>query len=240
MKCIRPPHIRRDDMPYCCQVEYYRTADISFWMNQQRTNKTHTNSIALLDEIQEKEGDHVALSQMKNEDMPRYVVLFAILLDLGRGLYLNLFIRSGFQDSNLGVMPLQSFLEVKDRLVRGYVQDAEKIVAEFHDRVFLYHPLPLESIHSKSTASMFPDKEHGRWIIPYCRRQRVNTKGGTAQVWQAAVPAHVVPTSLASKIRQSEYDDPEYGKVNITFSSLLLHILPALAFPPWMNIYLAL
>jgi hypothetical protein len=207
--CCRRADTPPEDIPYCCRIEYFRTNEIIHWMQRRDTNESTSNASALLAEVQKNDNERV--HRIRSTEITEYLIVFAILLDLGYGQYISVFVRSGIKDERLDNIPPSYIEALREDLDRRNVQDAPLVVEEFQHRLFLYRPSPFYSI--ESTAHRFHDSKHGRWIMPFCRRARINTKGGTAEVWQVSIREFLVPDSLKSKIRLAEYEDPEYGKV---------------------------
>ena len=57
------------------------------------------------------------------------------------------------------------------------------------------------------------------YILPFCRRETVNEKGGTASVDQVAVQEEQVPKELRKVLEKAWYKDKDFGPVSLICQS---------------------
>ncbi|KAI2619905.1 hypothetical protein GGR54DRAFT_639670 [Hypoxylon sp. NC1633] len=187
----------------CCGREFYRTAEIVRWMLHTDTNEPTSNAGMLLDEVYQDSLHRPRSKDISNEDR-RCLVVFAILLELGFGHLVEHFQRYDIIDKKLPMRDIPGIEPLKKH-IRG-VGPAE-FWKQFQERMWLYYSCPLE-LGMRNT---FLDPDRGRWIMPFCKRQPINSKGGTAQVWEVAVQESLVPLKLALAIGLSKFKDDEHG-----------------------------
>ncbi|KAI0128203.1 hypothetical protein F4776DRAFT_199282 [Hypoxylon sp. NC0597] len=190
-----------------CGREYYRTEDIVKWMRRTDTNGPANNAGLLLTEAYKqyphKNHVHNPTSEDITKEDHRCLIVFAILLEIGYGYLIHIFLRHNITDIKLPELPDTERL--KESLIRGEVKDIAEFWEAFKKKMWLYYPCPLRL----GMQSTFLDAD-GRWIMPFCKRQRINLKGGTAQVWEVVVPEPLVHEGLAKVVRKP-YLDEEHG-----------------------------
>ncbi|KAI1410206.1 hypothetical protein F5Y13DRAFT_202335 [Hypoxylon sp. FL1857] len=192
----------------CCGREYYRSNEIVKWMLRRDTDEMTTNAGLLLTEAYQSLGSihHPASWKISNEE-DRCLIVLAILLELGYGQVTDVFQRYGIIDKKLPMTDIPNTELLEKDLERVGIQDTEAFWERFKERMWLYYPCPLDFGMRKT----FLDPDRGRWIMPFFKRQRVNMKGGTAQVWEVAVQESLIPRKLAMAAGRSVYTDLEHG-----------------------------
>ncbi|OTA58295.1 hypothetical protein K449DRAFT_397906 [Hypoxylon sp. EC38] len=188
-----------------CGREYYRSNEIIKWMLRKGTDELTTNAGLLLTEVYQ--SLHLPQSWKISNGEDRCLIVFAILLELGYGQLIDVFQRSGTIDKKLPISDISNTELLEKDLRKWGIRDTEGFWESFKERMWSYHPCPL----SLGMRNMFSDPDRGRWIMPFCKRQRINMKGGTAQVWEVVVQESQVPHSLALAAGRSVYTDSEYG-----------------------------
>ncbi|KAK8077667.1 serine/threonine protein kinase [Apiospora saccharicola] len=197
---------------YCCTKDFYDTDKIVDWMLLSNGQPEQTNAAALLSAAQDS-----APSMLNEPSRPRardlgrngrdcYIV-FAILLNLDYGFLIDIFQRFGIIDRNLPNETLPCPDAFKLDLQR-YVQDVDKLISDFDNMRFMFQRVSIEL----NMSAVYFDSQQGRWVSPFCRRKLINTKGGTAQVWEVSVQDRLLTRELKESLKRSEYDDPVYGK----------------------------
>ncbi|XXG99358.1 hypothetical protein Hte_005695 [Hypoxylon texense] len=189
-----------------CGREYYRTNEILTWMRSTSPNKQISNTSWLILEAHGPTFNIPHSDEIDNKDSCCLNV-FAILLELGCGHLILAFQRYRITDTSLPDLPNMKLLE-QDLISKGHLtsSNAEIFWERFQEKMWLY-PCTL-GLHMTRT---FLDPNRGRWIMPFCKRQRVNLKGGTASVWEVAIQESLVPRSLAARVSRSAYEDNEHG-----------------------------
>ncbi|KAI1101815.1 hypothetical protein F4804DRAFT_314785 [Jackrogersella minutella] len=191
-----------------CGREYYHSRKIVEWMLYQGDKEPATNVGLLLTEAYQRIGSihhHSSWKISKEED--RCLIVFAILLEIGYGHLIDVFQRHGIIDKRLPTRDRSDTEYLEKDLERKGVYNTKQFWERFQERMWLYYPCPLD-LGMRTT---FRDPDRGRWIMPFCKRQRINMKGGTAQVWEVAVQESLVPRKLAITTERSEYKDNEHG-----------------------------
>ncbi|OTB00362.1 hypothetical protein M426DRAFT_236804 [Hypoxylon sp. CI-4A] len=183
--------------------EYYHGTEIVNWMLRTDMNKPATNAGLLLTEVYLQKSYDLQYnpSKISNEEN-RCLVVFALLLELEYGHLIDVFQRYDIIDKKL---PKRDMSENKADFQKAGVQVPADFWIRFEELMWQYFPCPLKL----EMSSVFLDPNHGRWVMPFCKRQRVNEKGGTAQVWEVAVQEAHVPRRLAKAV--SSYQDHVYG-----------------------------
>ncbi|KAI1370250.1 hypothetical protein F4677DRAFT_457997 [Hypoxylon crocopeplum] len=189
-----------------CGRDYYRADDIVKWMRRTDTNEPTINAGLLLTEAYKRNSSYIY--HLNSADISfgenRCLIVFAILLELGCGHLIHVFQRHKFVDERLPELPdAESLLR---ELSRGRIGNVNEFWTSFQEKMWLYYPCRLKFRMSNT----FLDPGRGRWIMPFCKRQPVNMKGGTAQVWEVVVPEPLVPHSLAEVVGEP-YNDNDHG-----------------------------
>ncbi|KAI1760751.1 hypothetical protein GGR53DRAFT_62938 [Hypoxylon sp. FL1150] len=191
-----------------CGRHYYRTNDILKWMRSSSPNKRISNTDRLLIEAHEAYEPTLKIpnsDEVDNQDSCCLNV-FAVLLELNYGHLILLFQRYRITDKSFHDLPNKESLE-QDLLRKALISDAKDFWERFQEKMWLY-PCPL-GLHMTSA---FLDPGRGRWVMPFCKRQPISMKGGTASVYEVAVEESLVPLSLQAKISSSAYDDNDHGR----------------------------
>lgn len=191
-----------------CGREYYRTSEIVRWMLHRDSAESKSNVELLLAEVyhQSKSLRHPSFEQISNGD-DCCLVVFAILLELNYGHLIDVFQRSKIVDKRLPMHDGLFTIHLENKLRESGIEDAKSFSECFLEKTWLYCPCRVEfGMHNT-----FLDPGHGRWIMPFCKRQPINMKGGTAQVWEVAVQESLVDRKLAMAAGRSAYQDKEHG-----------------------------
>ncbi|KAI1453403.1 hypothetical protein F4805DRAFT_377169 [Annulohypoxylon moriforme] len=191
-----------------CGRQYYRTIEIIKWMLRKDTAEPTTNVGLLLTEVYHQSSSlHLPSSWMISDGDGRCLTVFAILLELNYGHLIDVFQRYNITDQRLPTREIPDTRLLENDLRKGGIKDTEHFWGCFLDKMWLYYPCVLDF----GMRTTFLDPDRGRWIMPFCKRQRINMKGGTAQVWEVAVQESLVPRKLAMEAGRSEYRDNEHG-----------------------------
>ncbi|KAK7948477.1 uncharacterized protein PG986_009363 [Apiospora aurea] len=197
---------------YCCTKTFYDTGEIVDWMLLKKEQSEQTNAAALLSAAQDSyhvmrnEPGRSKASDLGKDGRNCYIV-FAILLNLDCGFLIHHFQRFNITDGNLRNETLPSLDALKHEL-QGAVQDVDRLISNFDDMRFMFERVKMDL----NMSAVYLDSHQGRWVSPFCKRQLINTKGGTAEVWQVAVQDRILTSELKDRLKRSEYDDPQYGK----------------------------
>lgn len=134
-------------------------------------------------------------------------LVFSILLDIGHPDLLDIFHAAKILDHHLSFADYY-YPELRARLASAsYIPEKiDKIVADFDRNKRSYCITEL-----KQRSDSF---HNGKWILPICRKERINDKGGTATIWQILVKSEVLSEELKKAVPHAEIDDPEFGLVS--------------------------
>ncbi|KAK8862219.1 hypothetical protein PGQ11_008454 [Apiospora arundinis] len=211
--CLRAGSESGEWVTHCCTKDFYHTSEIVKWMRQKNGKTGLTNLSALLSAAQDS-GHHLRNQpgRLKASDLEKIgresYIVFAILLNLDCGFLIRTFQRFGITDGNLSNEGLSNLDTLKEDLQQSSVSDVNKLLNMFDDMRFMFQHVVMDL----NTPTVYSDRRRGRWISPFCRRQLINNKGGTAQVWQVSVQDRFLSTGLKERLKRSEYNDPVYGK----------------------------
>ena len=112
------------------------------------------------------------------------LLVFSLLLELGRGDFIHYFLRSGLTDSKLP-FPMTSLKQAK---TSGDGSETVDFTRQFFERQWAFCPLTFD-------LGMGVDLPSST-VIPIQQRRQINSKGGTASIWQIVVPEEFVGDSL--------------------------------------------
>lgn len=127
----------------------------------------------------------------------RCLLVFCILLELGQGDLIHLFQRRNGIDRRLPI-PLLSLREIAKDI--GVI-NPDELADGFNNLQWRFCPAIIE----KDMGRDFKENE----ILPFCHKEKINDKGGTAQLWQIEVPEEFVGPELAEAISEGgKYNNP--------------------------------
>ena len=138
------------------------------------------------------------------------LLVFSILLELGYGHVIKIFQKGGILDNVLHAEYLDYDVIVAE-LHNFHIRDAEQLVTRFEKKRWSYCPVSIKHGMARTFHA-------GNWVIPFCRRQAVNDKSGTAKVSHVLVQEDFVAEEVRRLISGSKIEDPEYGPVSVMIS----------------------
>ena len=137
----------------------------------------------------------------------RCVRVFGILLELGHGELIDLFKSAGILDNNLQFSIPSIMSRLQSELEDNNIPNAKKIIDKFENAKWAFCPPRLELDMDENF--------QGNFIMPFCRRERINFKGGTASVFQAAIKQEfILDPNLKEALRKTLYHDDDHGMVS--------------------------
>ncbi|KAK2765346.1 hypothetical protein FQN54_008192 [Arachnomyces sp. PD_36] len=206
----------QSEPPRCtCKNYFMRMDKIVEWMEQRQDGEDVTNLDGLLRELKDKikslntydpfsSSDHL----LKGDN--RCVTVFAILLELGHGELIYTFKFMNVIDKLLELAPNSNLTELRRDLIQRNIPNASKIIDEFQDAKWAYYSPSLKLSMERNIDS--------KSVLPFCRRERVNGKGGTASVFEVRVKEEFISDpGLAKALSKSRCIDPVFGQVVSTF-----------------------
>jgi hypothetical protein len=140
----------------------------------------------------------------------RCLLVFSILLELGRGELIDLLWRREKVDKRLPI----ALLDLQDTFQALGVRDPYRVAEAFDD-------LQWRFCAAKFELNMGREYPRQR-IMPIRRKLEINEKGGTAQLWQIEVLEEFVGRELRDAVKASAYDPKDgLGKVSLSRPSCL-------------------
>lgn len=122
------------------------------------------------------------------------LLIFSILLELERGDLIDSFWRREKLDKQLPM----DLLSLKSLFESMRIFNWEQFAIDFDERQWKYCAAKLDLNRGRQ----YPENR----IMPFCRRQEINSKGGTAQLWQIEVLEEFVEPRLREAVKNSRYD----------------------------------
>jgi hypothetical protein len=188
-----------------CGRHFVQTTKLSSWMRNTVVvgglPKTHTQR--LVEYAYHKSHDWAPISHAKisRQGSDCCVLVFCILLDLGKGELIDTFAKKNLVDQQLPI----SLADLEEQLKS--LDGGSELAKRFNQRQWRFNPARFGLDMEKEWT------EHK--IIPICRKEHLN-EGGTAHVWQISVQEEFVEDDLKRYLQGDEsacYEDPDYGKV---------------------------
>jgi hypothetical protein len=147
------------------------------------------------------------------EGHDRCVLVFSVLLSQDRGGLIDIFQDVGIVDNSLEHSGSDRFrVNLKRELRENSIPNPDRVVEEFEQAKWAFLPAPLKVHMQRNFLG-------GKFVFPYCRRQRINHKGGTAAVYEVVVQKEFfhIPDETADEmkevLRRSLFEDSEFGEV---------------------------
>lgn len=147
-------------------------------------------------------GRPISVEQFSGED--RCLLVFCILLRLGSGELVDTFQRHDIVDRRLPI----SLLNLRRDLETAGLPNAKQLVTDFDKIQWRFCPVRFDLHLSR--------RFHRNKIIPICKKEEINSKGGTAGLWQIAVQEEFVVGKLKDAVSSSRFnangpnDEPDY------------------------------
>ncbi|KAH0565999.1 hypothetical protein GP486_000610 [Trichoglossum hirsutum] len=129
--------------------------------------------------------------------------VFSILLELGRGQLLDRFHRANIVDQKLPVDLVKLKENLRDQLGQMGTAQVDSLAVAFDQKQWAYcaHKFELHSGHDFNKNK----------IIPICIKEEINTKGGTATIWQVAVQEEFVGPQLRAAVADARFYEQDMG-----------------------------
>ena len=199
-----------------CRKRFVHAAEVVRWMNRKESsdsvesNDAIPNAGRLLNEIHKDMKNISSLflvdSKQILEGPHRCVLVFGILLEQDYGHLIKLFQSAGIFDRILAESAFRKE-SLRNKLLEKGILDVDKIIERFEKAKWAY-------LSPELTLHMEGIFEGDDYVLPFCRRKRVNDKGGTAAVYHVLVQKQfVVDPDLQQALEKSLIQDPDYGDV---------------------------
>ncbi|KAL9633797.1 MAG: hypothetical protein Q9204_003254 [Flavoplaca sp. TL-2023a] len=177
-----------------CQRSYVLVAELTQWLRSRvHPDKSTTQYGRLLLAAYGVQIPPPSTEKLSEEDSCCLLV-FCILLSIGRGNLIHVFQRFNILDKHLPI-PLQ---QLQTRLQGPRIPDPMRLAAEFDEKQWPFCPAKFD-LHLGQEYT-----EHS--ILPICQKVKINEKGGTAQLWQIEVKEEFVGHKLKQAVDFSRYN----------------------------------
>ena len=208
-----------------CGRLYVRVAKLVEWMKSHRPGESASQAACLLRAVYTQwkwprlPNETYRISNANNRQSAALLV-FAILLELGSAEHIHLFLRHGFHKN----LPIDLF-QLRDKIA--------KIIADRTEADILADRF--NQVQWRYCAAIFEYNmavDIGRdMVIPICAKERINNKGGTADLWWIQVPEEFVSKELQKVIAGSRVAPPKpdhkVGYVSCKTSAALIPYSPS-------------
>lgn len=216
--------------PLACGRAYVRVSKLSEWLKSEvrlPNNNTTTQVSRLLEYAYQDWPGRGHARPMTREKLVvgdnRCCLIFCILVKIGWGNLIHLFRKLEKADHHLPI-PLSTLKTTFGTMCNRYpaafttkTKDPDELAEKFDREQWQFCP-------AKFDLQEYPDF-HEKRIIPILRKEKINSKGGTAILWQIEVLEEFVEKELREVMASSLYDNPKdnLGPVSSTRLPLLRH-----------------
>ena len=203
-----------------CKRRFVHTAEVEQWMRRHDSNDSEQANAAipnagrLLMEIHDQIIDHLSAPFPVDwkpilDGENRCVLVFSILLEQEYGHLIDLFQSARVYDKFLDSTGRDYEERLRKKLHEKNIPDVDEVIRKFERAKWAYTSPQL-------TLHMEENFEGGDFVLPFCRRNVINEKGGTASVYQVAVQEQfIVDPDLKKALAKSLYRDRDFGRVGI-------------------------
>ncbi|KAI9687319.1 MAG: hypothetical protein M1822_002362 [Bathelium mastoideum] len=183
---------------------FYHVDAIVEWMQRLEPGNSLRNAELLIREVRPvRPGFNLDIEKfLYGPD--RCLVVLAILVTQKRGHLIDILRRSGIVDQHLTYLTENNFRDLRNELEAGHISDRKEICSDFESDLWSFCPATL-------SLRMNGRYHTGQYIMPFCQKQQVNEKGGTAQVYEVVVQEDFVPKPLREKLQRAKFTDPKFG-----------------------------
>lgn len=196
-----------------CGLIYHDVVALRQWLEQTQQGNTKSNAAVLLEDHQKLIGqdrlvpyDH---THFFNKDRCCLIV-FAILMHLDHGELIDIFRDVDIVDDQLRLLTEVNYSNLEKRLngvrstnpqirPKGIIEQFKRVLWSFCPASINHH---MEGYYYSTNI-----------ILPYCRKQKVNIKGGTASVYEVLVQEAFLDKHIQTALAAASVQDQEYGKV---------------------------
>ena len=187
-----------------CKRNYILVHRLKAWMNGIELGEKLNNAGRLLQAVYNNHPRH-QFQPVDSSSISRSSVVFAILLKHDLGDLVHHFLKANITDDVLRTpsppyQTLQHFL-------RDEKEYARKLTEIFDKDRWAFCPV---EIRPEMDQTYLYDKQ----IVPFCKRQTINEKGGTAQVFQVLLQEDFVSDDLRETMDHSRVEDEDFGTVS--------------------------
>ncbi|KAL3291597.1 serine/threonine protein kinase [Colletotrichum asianum] len=192
--------------------EFYFPRRITGWLLQKPPNETSSNAVRLFATIyNEKNSTGTFLLNLKDEEVERCPILFAILIKIDCGHMFHIF-RHSIRDDYLGIPDLSDLYTDIERALEGdhvklptRYKSAEYrgVTEEFDKQRWAFNP-------ALNVLNMGEEHVKGKSVLPFSGGETINI-GGTAHVHHYQIHSHLVESKTLRQILEPTKQDPTSG-----------------------------
>lgn len=181
------------------------------WMAKTDTNETGKNVGRLLRELHQLRTNkplfYDSSIKIATSENPALLV-FGILLELGHGNLIHAFRNANIIDKHLESAPLY-YEDLEHELEKDHLAAAEieGIIRDFDVKRWSFNPVTINYDMSRSLRG-------GQWVLPFLKKESINDKGGTAEVYQVLIQEDYINAALRDAIKKSRFHDKDLGWVS--------------------------
>lgn len=197
---------------------FYRIPDFEDWMRrtEKRIGQRSSNTELLLRALEPKAKQYGKQFPLQADKVLKgdrtCLLVFGVLLQQDLGYLIDIFRDAYIVDKTLEISS-NYHNELRYVLGRkGGSESADTIIEKFEAAKWAFCSPQLR-------LNMEGIFEACGYILPFCRRETVNEKGGTASVDQVAVQEEQVPKELRKVLEKAWYKDKDFGPVSLICQS---------------------
>ncbi|OQU97590.1 Protein kinase domain-containing protein isoform 2 [Cladophialophora immunda] len=184
-----------------------KTKQVQQWMKTVQDGHASNNLTRLITEVWRPRHNSnfppSAESVSSGDDCA--IIVFSVLLDIGCGGLLDLFIEADIKDATLSITSAEHhWTSLEQSLRRAGVPNTDRVVEAFKKRKWSFCPVIIKRRMHKDYG--------GECVFPFCKREPANGKGGTAEVFQVLVPAECMAEDLKESLQASRVEYKGKGK----------------------------
>lgn len=191
-----------------CGRKYVLVSKLKLWLAAPGVDNT-TQARRLLEFAYGRRSPNRPRTPISSKELfhSRYgcVLVFCILLELGCGYLIDQFLGRGIYDDLLPIdlRPLR-----EKTAAMGMGNNADALAEDFNRLQWQFCPVILEMRVGPKLGS-----DH---ILPFYKKEKINEKGGTAQLWQIEVPEEFIGPNLVQAVLRNGYPchDDDLGLVS--------------------------
>lgn len=186
--------------------KYKDTSKIVEWMKRIEVRQKGSNAERLLREVFERSQARTFPPIIESNTGDHCYLLLSILVEINHAELIDFFRELKITDSKLDIAHFHYDWLRKD-LTNAHISDATAIIDRFEAARWSYLPPKFDV--------GFDERFHGgKWILPFCKREPITEKGGTARLWQVAIQEDHVQQDLRRSIERSKFKDEKFGWVS--------------------------
>ncbi|KAL2405854.1 hypothetical protein ABEF95_000368 [Exophiala dermatitidis] len=178
------------------------------WMTATEPNGEVKNVARILRELRHQRKDELfsgPRSRTITTGKNKSILVLSILLEMGCGDLIVTFREANIVDSALAHAPYyEQHLFPKLKTALGSEEEADSFMKEFYQRRWSFIPVCIDY-------NMSPTLQSGDHVLPFLKKESINTKGGTAEVYQVLIKEDYIGDNMRRAIEKSKFYDKDFG-----------------------------